>query len=391
MSKNEEDLLDQTFSRLKEKGILNYFQARYISSVAQAVEKSDINCLKPYKNIYDSVADEIASQIIVQYLHRKNLKLTINTANYEYPNFLEIRNLSILSSLKISNEDLSSHKADSLHCLFKCWNETKDATVKTNKLAMRQEIQAKLDYIDKIDTQKQIFKNKNASNKKNEIEKNHQKSELHFNEKSFHQTEDYFNDNENNQGQEFISISKLGFNSQPVFFEDDDDFDTQIESQLLSLSSKSPNNHNINTKKKQEDDDIEIISTINENLSNINIQKRTASQPIMTNSNPIKIESPKTKKKKREVVTLIPMRSADLKEMNDTKTSFITKVQTLEFLESTSSSDNFFDSDVAKHESIQFDIDLSDNDNNKKVTSSPKKEIKKEKITDFDSDDFDDI
>lgn len=375
MEQNEKELLDRTFSRLNDKGILNYFQARYISEVANVIEKSDINCLKPYKNIYESKADEIASQIIVQFLLKNNLKLTINTANYEYANLFHIKDLSVSSSLQIPKKD---SKSNLLHDLLQFWKETKDETVKLNKQKMRQEIQEKFDYIDKIDEQKRSTKESKDNYINNESTKN----------------------NKSKQEKEFLTISKLGFDSQPIFFEDDDeDFDTQIENQLLSLSSSNIIN---DTKLVPSDNDEIITSNDHENLSNLSIQTRNFSQPIIINKLFPKDESKITnhkqisninnnsKRKKREIVTLIPMRSADLKGYDETKTSFITKVQTLEFLESSSSSDNFFESDVSEHNNILFDIDSKDdNENEKEIINHQKTNINHEKTTDFD--DFDDL
>lgn len=381
---NENELLNKTFEQLKEKGILNYFQARFISSVAQVVENSDISCLKPYRNLYDSVADEIASQIVVQFFLKHNLNLTMSTANYEYPDFLKIRDLSILSALKIRDMDSSSFTSNPLHSLLNSWKEMKDTVVLLNKQKMRKEIKERLEYIEKIDEQRQSVLNE--PKKKNELNKVH------------------FDNNIEEAKDSKIQIKKSSFNDNMNLYQridDEDDFDTQIERQLLSLSSTSLNTNDNNKFKKQSSDEDEIITTSSFNLSNLDIQQRSVSEPSLINTaSPTKSppneeikkffqkDTNNLKRKKREVVTLIPMRSADLKGYDDTKTAFITKVQTLDYLESSSSSDGFFESDTSKRENVQFDIDLDDNYNHKKVNSS---KVDKKKDIETDSDEFDDF
>ena len=144
MNLSDDELIEKTFEELEKKGVLNHFQAKFISQVTNEIQNSEndkVFCLKPFKEIHESIQNEIASQIIVQYLTKHNLEYTLKTANYEFDDYYQFRNLNVLNKLEITD------KSDSLHSLFITWKSTKDQAIKKNKKVFLKKLASRLQEI----------------------------------------------------------------------------------------------------------------------------------------------------------------------------------------------------------------------------------------------------
>lgn len=78
MSKQEKKQLDfEVVRTLTQNGILNYLQSGMIADIADAVQQSEFESMKPYKAFRTDIDSKLAEEIVFEYLTRHNMTNTI--------------------------------------------------------------------------------------------------------------------------------------------------------------------------------------------------------------------------------------------------------------------------------------------------------------------------
>lgn len=78
MNKEEKKQLDlDVVQTLNQNGIFNYLQAGMVADIADEVQKSEFDSMKPFKNFPTDINSKIAEEIVFEYLTRHNMTNTI--------------------------------------------------------------------------------------------------------------------------------------------------------------------------------------------------------------------------------------------------------------------------------------------------------------------------
>lgn len=78
MNKETKKQLDLgVVSTLTQNGIFNYLQAGMVADIAEAVQQSDFNSMKPFKDFRTDIDSKLAEEIVFEYLTRHNMTNTI--------------------------------------------------------------------------------------------------------------------------------------------------------------------------------------------------------------------------------------------------------------------------------------------------------------------------
>ncbi|OHS97117.1 hypothetical protein TRFO_09691 [Tritrichomonas foetus] len=374
-----QELFNKTFEELGRKGVINFYQAKFLSLVCQEIQHTGIKNLKPYRNIYASKPDDIALLLVAQFLRKHKMDLTFNTAQFEIKDIFMESDPSILDDLKINDN------SNAIHSLYSVWKTTKDEAIKTNKKKLRQEISQKLNSLD--------IKFINASSD------------------SFSgiYSMPIFNDssNESIDVKNPLNPSNMSFN----FYPDEKTPNNSLERPSIDSPEKShhestnknlipnPENKNDVSLLSFEDpslfsfDDLEMTSSITKNDSSELDNQQLISQ-IFSNETKDEINldissetDESTDKVKLTSTVIIPIKSASNAFSQLENNGVITQVSTInkptKSDSSSSSIDLTFESNVPYQEREIFDLDLSKERKNKKT------KVSKTVLTD--SDEFDDL
>lgn len=78
MNKEAKKQLDfNVVSTLTQNGIFNYLQAGMVADIADAVQQSEFDSMKPYKDFKTDIDSKLAEEIVFEYLTRHNMTNTI--------------------------------------------------------------------------------------------------------------------------------------------------------------------------------------------------------------------------------------------------------------------------------------------------------------------------
>ena len=84
MDKKEKKKFDvQVMRLLSEHGILNMLNATMVTDIADEVNKSPYDALKPYKDLKDDIDNQIAMEIVLQFLKNKKMEETLRCISVE--------------------------------------------------------------------------------------------------------------------------------------------------------------------------------------------------------------------------------------------------------------------------------------------------------------------
>jgi hypothetical protein len=73
----------QVMATMRDSGHFNHLNASFLSEVAVAVQNSDLDSLKPTRDLRETTNDEIAAELVVSYLTKHLLKSTLQCLNAE--------------------------------------------------------------------------------------------------------------------------------------------------------------------------------------------------------------------------------------------------------------------------------------------------------------------
>lgn len=138
-----EKLKDSIMEGLSEKGILNELQAHFVCDVAGMIQESDIDILKPHKELNQSDAYELAKQTALQFLVKHNLIHTLKAAQNEYPSQMELNENSaeVGRKLKIQDDSLWVHE------IVEDWNKRREEMQKKSKKNFKKHITQRLEHL----------------------------------------------------------------------------------------------------------------------------------------------------------------------------------------------------------------------------------------------------
>ena len=103
-------------ANLKEKGILNELQARFLSNISIEIQNSNYVSLQPSRILREEQAYQIAGQIALQFLKKHGLKNAIQSFEAETQGKISLSSPKDLSVLQYSNKQsiISQLKKDKL-------------------------------------------------------------------------------------------------------------------------------------------------------------------------------------------------------------------------------------------------------------------------------------
>ncbi|OHS95250.1 hypothetical protein TRFO_02233 [Tritrichomonas foetus] len=83
-SQNDNKALDiQVMAKMRDLGIFGHLNAHFLSDFAVAVQDSDLDSLKMYKDVKNTTDYQLAADFVIQYLKRHHLEYTLNAVSAE--------------------------------------------------------------------------------------------------------------------------------------------------------------------------------------------------------------------------------------------------------------------------------------------------------------------
>ena len=138
---NQAELKKKVIEEMGKKGMIDHLQALYIAKVAEEIQQSDLDVLKPYRSIRTGESYNLATQIVMQYLSKKNFELALKSAVNESEGKMQ-DGKDAPKSLKIKEGDLW------LSGLLKVWEKSKEKDAAASKEFMQREIGKRLGGLD---------------------------------------------------------------------------------------------------------------------------------------------------------------------------------------------------------------------------------------------------
>ena len=138
---SQAELKKKVIEEMGKKGMIDHLQALYIAKVAEEIQKSDLDVLKPYRSIRTGESYNLATQIVMQYLSKKNFELALKSAVSESEGKLQ-DGKDAPKSLKIKEGDLW------LSGLLKVWEKSREKDAAASKEFMQREIGKRLGGLD---------------------------------------------------------------------------------------------------------------------------------------------------------------------------------------------------------------------------------------------------
>lgn len=123
---------------MRETGEFDHINAHFLSDVAGAIQGSDLESLKPYRKLRDSVDDQIAAEIVLNYLKKHNMQFTLKCIAAE-------TNGELAATPKKAQEELDLDDDNQLRDLLSRWIDEENADiVDQNKEYLYAEIESRL-------------------------------------------------------------------------------------------------------------------------------------------------------------------------------------------------------------------------------------------------------
>lgn len=124
---------------MRDTGELDHINAHFLSDVAAAIQCSDLESLKPYKKLRDTTDDQIAAEIVLNYLRKHNMEFTLKCIAAE-------TNGELAAMPKKAQDVLDLDEDDQIGDLLSSWIEedAADSMVEQSKKELYAEISDRL-------------------------------------------------------------------------------------------------------------------------------------------------------------------------------------------------------------------------------------------------------
>ncbi|OHT12111.1 hypothetical protein TRFO_03740 [Tritrichomonas foetus] len=145
MSKKAQKQLNLNVMRiLKDNGIIHNLHAKLMADTAEAIQKSDINSMKCFKDPKTDIDSQIAANLVFSYLKKYNMTETIRCIQSEMQNLKETK-INIPKELHLDENDLQkSGNGDFLSSIISKYISSTDEITQSNHDNLLQAITERL-------------------------------------------------------------------------------------------------------------------------------------------------------------------------------------------------------------------------------------------------------
>ena len=151
MSKSEKEFDIKVMRMMRDNGQFDHMNAQFLSNVACAIQETEFDSLKPYKDLRDTPDDALAAHLVLSYLKKHNMKYTLACVIAETNSQLE-------AVAKETKPRLNLKSDDPIDEMLTDWNDSGHETVESNAYELKDEIIAIVDSLKQVSTPKRSKK-----------------------------------------------------------------------------------------------------------------------------------------------------------------------------------------------------------------------------------------